>query len=92
MVGNPSIPTPTSRSPWLRPARRVGVDCTPPAEIPHDRRREAGLLDQVAAPALRSRNPERRQAGLEDLRALAVLAQELTQPLFWRALRKIAAG
>ena len=43
------------------------------------------------APALRSRNPERRQAGLEDLRALAELAQELSQLLFWRDVRELAA-
>ena len=49
--------------------------------------REAGLLEQVVAPALRSRNPERRQGGLEDLEALASLSQELSQLLFWRALR-----
>ena len=54
--------------------------------------RAAGLLDQVAAPALRSRNPERHQQGLEELRALGVAAQELTQLLLWRAVRKIAAG
>jgi DNA-binding transcriptional MerR regulator len=49
--------------------------------------REAGLLEQIVAPALRSRNPERRQGGLEDLEALASLSQELSQLLFWRALR-----
>ncbi len=54
--------------------------------------RAAGLLDQVAAPALRSRSPERHREGLEDLRALGVAAQELTQLLLWRAVRKIAAG
>ncbi len=54
--------------------------------------RAAGLLDQVAAPALRSRNPERHQEGLEELRALGVAAQELTQLLLWRAVRKTAAG
>ena len=31
--------------------------------------REVGLLEQLVAPALRSRNPERREAGLEDLQA-----------------------
>ena len=51
--------------------------------------REAGLLEQVVAPALRSRNPERRQGGLEDLEALAALSQELSQLLFWRALRAL---
>jgi DNA-binding transcriptional MerR regulator len=54
--------------------------------------REVGLLEAVVAPALRSRNPERRQGGLEDLQMLAELAQELTQLLFWRSLRKVAAS
>jgi DNA-binding transcriptional MerR regulator len=53
--------------------------------------REAGLLEQVVAPALRARNPERRQRGLEDLQELSSLALELSQLLFWRALRKVAA-
>jgi DNA-binding transcriptional MerR regulator len=53
--------------------------------------REAGLLEQVVAPALRSRNPERRQGGLEDLQELSGLALELSQLLFWRALRRVAA-
>jgi DNA-binding transcriptional MerR regulator len=51
--------------------------------------REAGLLEQIVAPALRSRNPERRQGGLEDLEALAAVSQELSQLLFWRALRSL---
>jgi DNA-binding transcriptional MerR regulator len=52
--------------------------------------REAGLLEQVVAPALRARSPERRQSGLEDLQELSALALELSQLLFWRALRKVA--
>jgi DNA-binding transcriptional MerR regulator len=52
--------------------------------------REVGLLEAIVAPALRSRNPERRQSGAEDLQALAELAQELSQLLFWRSLRKVA--
>lgn len=52
--------------------------------------RAAGLLGQVAAPALSSRNPERHQQGLEDLRSLGEAAEELTQLLLWRALRRIA--
>jgi DNA-binding transcriptional MerR regulator len=51
--------------------------------------RGAGLLEQIVAPALRSRNPERRHAGLEDLEALGSLSQELSQLLFWRALRSL---
>jgi DNA-binding transcriptional MerR regulator len=53
--------------------------------------REAGLLEQVVGPALRARNPERRRAGLEDLEALAELAQGLSQILFWRAVRRLAS-
>jgi DNA-binding transcriptional MerR regulator len=53
--------------------------------------REAGLLEQVVAPALRSRNPERRQGGLEDLEELSGLALELSRLLFRRALRRVAA-
>jgi DNA-binding transcriptional MerR regulator len=53
--------------------------------------REAGLIEQIAGPALRSRNPERRRAGMEDLEALAELAAELSQLLSWRALRRLAS-
>jgi hypothetical protein len=49
----------------------------------------AGLLEQIVAPSLRSRNPERRLAGLEDLETLATASQELSQLLFWRALRSL---
>jgi len=54
--------------------------------------RNASLLGQIAAPALHARNPERRQAGVEDLRALGELTQELSQLLLWRSLRGLAAG
>ncbi|HVN60876.1 MAG TPA: MerR family transcriptional regulator [Gaiellaceae bacterium] len=53
--------------------------------------REVALLEQLVAPALRSRNPERRQSGLEDLQALAQQAQELSQLLFWRDVRDLAS-
>ncbi|HET7046493.1 MAG TPA: MerR family transcriptional regulator [Gaiellaceae bacterium] len=52
--------------------------------------RETALLEQLVAPALRSRNPERRAAGKQDLQKLAELGQELTQLLLWRDLRRIA--
>jgi DNA-binding transcriptional MerR regulator len=52
--------------------------------------RETTLLEQLIAPALRSRNPERRAAGMQDLQRLAELSQELSQLLFWRDLRRIA--
>jgi DNA-binding transcriptional MerR regulator len=54
--------------------------------------RSAALLGQVAAPALHSRNPERRQAGLQELQMLGELAQELSQLLLWRDLRRLAAS
>jgi DNA-binding transcriptional MerR regulator len=53
--------------------------------------REAALLEALVAPALRSRNAERRKAGLDDLEELAGLALELSQRLFWRDLRRLAA-
>jgi DNA-binding transcriptional MerR regulator len=54
--------------------------------------RQAGLLEALVAPALRSRNPERRRAGLEDLQSLAEAAQELSQLLFWRDVRRLAGS
>jgi DNA-binding transcriptional MerR regulator len=54
--------------------------------------REAGLIEALVAPALRSRNPERRSAGLDDLQTLAELSQELSQLLFWRDLRQLASS
>jgi len=53
--------------------------------------RETGLLDAAVAPALRSRNPERRQQGTRDLQTLGELAQELSQRLFWRGLRGLVS-
>jgi DNA-binding transcriptional MerR regulator len=52
--------------------------------------RETALLEQLVAPALRSRNAERRSAGLQDLQTLAELAQELTALLLWREVRDVA--
>jgi DNA-binding transcriptional MerR regulator len=51
--------------------------------------REAGLLEQILAPSLRSPNPERREAGLEELEALAELTSELTHLLLVRDLREL---
>jgi DNA-binding transcriptional MerR regulator len=49
--------------------------------------REAALVEQLVVPGLRSRNPERRKSALEDLEALARIAQELSHLLLVRALR-----
>ncbi|MBD0339024.1 MAG: MerR family transcriptional regulator [Thermoleophilia bacterium] len=53
--------------------------------------RVTGLIEAVAAPALRSRNADRRQAGVDDLQALGELAHELSGLLLWRELRRQAA-
>ena len=52
--------------------------------------REAGLLEQLVAPSLRSRNSDRREAAVQQLQTLAEVAQELSQLLFWRDLRQVA--
>jgi DNA-binding transcriptional MerR regulator len=49
--------------------------------------RQSALLEQLVAPALRSRNPERRKAALDDLETLAAVSLELAQLLFMRDLR-----
>ena len=52
--------------------------------------RESGLLEAVIGPALRSRNPERRREALADLQLLAQSAQELSDLLLWRNVRRLA--
>ena len=54
--------------------------------------RESGLLEALVAPAIRSRNPERRRAGIEDLQAMSEAAQELAQLLFARNVRRLAGS
>ena len=49
--------------------------------------RVTGLLDQVLAPALRSRNAERREQGLDELAQLAGLSAELTERLLVRDVK-----
>jgi len=51
--------------------------------------REANLLQQILAPALRSRNPQRRKEALEALENLAAVATHLKHLLLVRDLRKI---
>jgi hypothetical protein len=51
--------------------------------------RESGLLEAVIAPALRSRNAERRQAALDDLQRLAQSAGELADLLLRRNVRRL---
>jgi hypothetical protein len=52
--------------------------------------REAALLEQILAPALRSRNPDRRKEAVEALENLAAIASHLKYLLLVRDLRNIA--
>jgi len=51
--------------------------------------REAALLQQILAPALRSRNPERRKEAVEALENLAAVTSHLKHLLLVRDLRTI---
>jgi DNA-binding transcriptional MerR regulator len=53
--------------------------------------RESSLLEAVVAPALRSRNAERREQAVRELEALGEAAHELSRLLFWRDLRAFVA-
>ena len=50
--------------------------------------RQSALLEQLVATGLRSRDPDRRRAALEDLETLATIATELAQHLLVRDLRE----
>ncbi len=52
--------------------------------------RQSALLEQVIAPGLRARDPQRRKTALDELEALAAAAQELAQLLLVRDLREVA--
>jgi hypothetical protein len=54
--------------------------------------REAALLQQILAPALRSRNPKRREEAVEALENLASVTSYLGHLLLVRDLRRMAAG
>ena len=54
--------------------------------------RAAGLIDGVVAPALRSRNADRRDAGLDDLATLARLAADLTERILVREVSGAATA
>lgn len=51
--------------------------------------RESALLEQILAPALRSRNPERRRDAVEALENLAAVASHLKHLLLVRDLRRL---
>ncbi len=69
---------------------QFGIDARHLRTFRNSAGREAALLEQLVAPALRSRNPERRKSGLDDLQSLAEASQELSRLLFWRELRALA--
>jgi DNA-binding transcriptional MerR regulator len=70
---------------------RYGVDARHLRTFRTASDRQAALLDQLVAPALRSRNAERRAAALRDLQSLTELAQELGSLLLWREVREIGS-
>jgi DNA-binding transcriptional MerR regulator len=70
---------------------RFGIDPRNMRKFRMDAENEADLLERALADRLLSPKPERRLAGLETLEELAVVSQELSQLLFWRALRSRVA-
>jgi DNA-binding transcriptional MerR regulator len=69
---------------------RFGIDARHLRTVLTASGRQAALVEQLVAPGLRSRNPERRKGAFDDLEALARVTQELAQLLFLRDLRTIA--
>jgi DNA-binding transcriptional MerR regulator len=53
--------------------------------------RESALLEQILAPSLRSRNPERRKEAIEALENLAAIASHMKYLLLVRDLRRLAS-
>ena len=66
---------------------RYGVDPRHLRTIRTATGRQAALIEQLFAAALRGRNAERRRQALRDMQQLAELAGELSSQLFWRDLR-----
>jgi DNA-binding transcriptional MerR regulator len=54
--------------------------------------RAAGLIDGVVAPSLRSRNADRREAGLDDLATLARLSADLAERILVREVGGAASA
>ena len=54
--------------------------------------REIGLVEQVLLPALKSRRPERRREGLDQLEDIVQATTALRQLLLTRGLRRLTAG
>jgi hypothetical protein len=48
-------------------------------------------VEQILSPQLRARNPDRREAGLEELRELAGLAADLSEQILVRDVGRLAS-
>jgi DNA-binding transcriptional MerR regulator len=68
---------------------RFGIDARHLRTFVNATGRQAALVEQLVAPGLRARNPERRKSALEDLESLARIAQELSYLLFVRDLHAV---
>jgi DNA-binding transcriptional MerR regulator len=68
-----------------------GIDARHLRALRHAADRIGGLLEQITAPALRSRNSERRHAALGDLETLLAQAEELVHLLVWRDLHELVS-
>jgi hypothetical protein len=54
--------------------------------------REIGLVEQVLLPSLKSRRPERRREGLDQLEDIVQATTQLRQLLLTRGIRRLTAG
>jgi DNA-binding transcriptional MerR regulator len=68
---------------------RFGVDARHLRTFLTGAARHAALVEQLVAPGLRSRSPERRKGALDDLESLARIAEDLSQLLLLRDLRAV---
>ena len=66
---------------------RFGIDARHLRTFVMASRRQSTLVEQLVAPGLRSRNPERRKGALDDLEALVRVAHELSYLFLLRDLR-----
>jgi DNA-binding transcriptional MerR regulator len=69
-----------------------GVDARHLRAFRHASDRVSGLVEQITAPALHSRNSERRRAALADTETLLAQAEELVRLLVWRDIHDLVAG
>ena len=68
---------------------RFGVDARHLRAFVTAAARQAALVEQLVAPGLRSRSPERRKSALEDVESLTRVAEDLSQLLLLRDVRAV---